>query len=214
MDFNNQIVIIDKPKNISSAFCLNIFKKKFKIKKAGHNGTLDPLASGVLVVGTGNKTKVLNDLNKDDKQYLVKLKFNTHTDSYDSLGKVIRTSNYVPTQDKINSYLELFSNKTFYQTPPKFSALKINGVRAYKLARSDIEFEVKERLTTLYKARLISYYDDYAEILLDVKKGFYVRSFVVDLATYFDTTAMMVELIRTKSGKYTLKDVIDCRFNR
>ncbi|MDC4163117.1 tRNA pseudouridine(55) synthase TruB [Mycoplasma sp. T363T] len=214
MDFNNQIVIIDKPKNISSAFCLNIFKKKFKIKKAGHNGTLDPLASGVLVVGTGNKTKVLNDLNKDDKQYLVKLKFNTHTDSYDSLGKVIRTSNYVPTQDKINSYLELFTNKTFYQTPPKFSALKINGVRAYKLARSDIEFEVKERLTTLYKARLISYYDDYAEILLDVKKGFYVRSFVVDLATYFDTTAMMVELIRTKSGKYTLKDVIDCRFNR
>ncbi|MDC4181726.1 tRNA pseudouridine(55) synthase TruB [Mycoplasma bradburyae] len=214
MDFNNQIVIIDKPKNISSAFCLNIFKKKFKIKKAGHNGTLDPLASGVLVVGTGNKTKVLNDLNKDDKQYLVKLKFNTHTDSYDSLGKVIRTSNYVPTQDKINSYLELFTNKTFYQTPPKFSALKINGVRAYKLARSDIEFEVKERLTTLYKARLISYYDDYAEILLDVKKGFYVRSFVVDLATYFDTTAMMVELIRTKSGKYTLKDVIDYRFNR
>ncbi|QZX49235.1 tRNA pseudouridine(55) synthase TruB [Mycoplasma sp. E35C] len=214
MDFNNQIVVIDKPKNISSAFCLNLFKKKFKIKKAGHNGTLDPLASGVLVVGTGKKTKELNFLNKDNKQYLVRLKFNEHTDSYDSCGTVIRTSDYIPTQDEINAYLELFINKEFYQTPPKFSALKINGVRAYKLARNNIDFELQKRLTMIYNAKLISYYDQYAEILLDVKKGFYVRSFVVDLASYYNTTATMVELIRTKSGKYSLNDVIEYRFNK
>ncbi|AAP56469.2 tRNA pseudouridine synthase B [Mycoplasmoides gallisepticum CA06_2006.052-5-2P] len=214
MDFNNKIVIIDKPKNISSAFCLNLFKKRFNIKKAGHNGTLDPLASGVLVVATNKRTKELSQLNQDDKQYLVKLKFNTHTDSYDRLGKVIRTTNYVPEIKQLNDYLTSLDNHSFYQLPPNFSALKVNGVRAYQLARKAVDFELEKRPTTIYKAKLISYYDDYAEILLDVKKGFYVRSFVVDLASQFNTTAMMVDLVRTRSGQYSLKDVIDYQFNK
>ncbi|WP_027122391.1 tRNA pseudouridine(55) synthase TruB [[Mycoplasma] imitans] len=214
MDYNNKIVIIDKPKNISSAFCLNLFKKRFKIKKAGHNGTLDPLASGVLVVATNKKTKELSRLNQDDKQYLVKLKFNAHTDTYDIMGKVVRTSNYVPDVNKLNDYLDQLDNHSFYQTPPKFSALKVNGVRAYQLARREVDFELAKRLTTLYKAKLISYYGDYVEILLDVKKGFYVRSFVVDLADHFNTTAMMVDLVRTKSGQYSLKDVINYQFKK
>ena len=133
-----------KPKNISSFKAINRIKKKFNINKIGHAGTLDPGAQGILPIAIGKATKLIPYISSQIKSYNFTISWGRQTTTDDSEGKIINESNFLPELDNINSKIREFIGN-IYQKPPKVSAININGVRAYKLQRNDIEFEIKSR---------------------------------------------------------------------
>ena len=140
---SNKIFNFYKPSGISSAEFLNFLKQKFAYKKAGFAGTLDPLASGVLVVGIDESTKLLSKLTNVNKQYYVEILFGLKTDTDDITGKITHESlNFPKTIEQINKGVNYFLTNKYFQTPPKYSAVKVNGQRAYKLARKNINFNL------------------------------------------------------------------------
>ena len=146
--------ILDKPVNISSAKAVNAVKKCFNIKKAGHAGTLDPLASGVLPIAINSATKTIPYLVNTVKTYRFIIKWGEQTDTDDSEGEIIKKSDHRPIEKSIKKILKFFIGK-IEQTPPRFSALKINGERAYKLARNKEEFEIKSRTVNVQDLKLL-----------------------------------------------------------
>ncbi len=202
--------IIDKEKGYTSFDVCNKLKHKFHNSHVGHTGTLDPNATGVLVVAFGRACKTLNLLEEKNKRYLCEIEFGVSYDTIDPCGKVISTSNKEITLDMIKSGLEVLK-KQDKQLPPKFSALKVNGKRAYDLARSGKEFELALRDVRIYDLKIVSNLvkkEDryYISIELLVSKGFYVRSFVRDLAEMLEADANMFNLRRLSSGVFDIKD--------
>ncbi len=202
--------IIDKEKGYTSFDVCNKLKHKFHNSHVGHTGTLDPNATGVLVVAFGRACKTLNLLEEKNKRYLCEIEFGVSYDTIDPCGKVISTSNKEITLDMIKSSLEVLK-KQDKQLPPKFSALKVNGKRAYDLARSGKEFELALRDVKIYDLKIVSDLvkkEDryYVSIELLVSKGFYVRSFVRDLAEMLEVDANMFNLRRLSSGVFDIKD--------
>ncbi len=203
-------LIIDKEKGYTSFDVCNKLKHKFHNSHVGHTGTLDPNATGVLVVAFGRACKTLNLLEEKNKKYLCEIEFGVSYDTIDPCGKVISTSNKEITLDMIKSSLEVLK-KQDKQLPPKFSALKVNGKRAYDLARSGKEFELALRDVQIYDLKIVSDLvkkEDryYISIELLVSKGFYVRSFVRDLAEMLEVDANMFNLRRLSSGVFDIKD--------
>lgn len=202
--------IIDKEKGYTSFDVCNKLKHKFHNSHVGHTGTLDPNATGVLVVAFGRACKTLNLLEEKNKRYVCEIEFGVSYDTIDPCGKVISTSNKEITLDMIKSSLEVLK-KQDKQLPPKFSALKVNGKRAYDLARSGKEFELALRDVQIYDLNIVSDLikkEDkyYISIELLVSKGFYVRSFVRDLAEMLEADANMFNLRRLSSGVFDIKD--------
>lgn len=202
--------IIDKEKGYTSFDVCNKLKHKFHNSHVGHTGTLDPNATGVLVVAFGRACKTLSLLEEKNKRYLCEIEFGVSYDTIDPCGKVISTSNKEITLDMIKSSLEVLK-KQDKQLPPKFSALKVNGKRAYDLARSGKEFELALRDVRIYDLKIVSDLvkkEDryYISIELLVSKGFYVRSFVRDLAEMLEVDANMFNLRRLSSGVFDIKD--------
>lgn len=202
--------IIDKEKGYTSFDVCNKLKHKFHNSHVGHTGTLDPNATGVLVVAFGRACKTLNLLEEKNKRYLCEIEFGVSYDTIDPCGKVISTSNKEITLDMIKSSLEELK-KQDKQLPPKFSALKVNGKRAYDLARSGKEFELALRDIKIFDLKIVSDLVKkenryYISIELLVSKGFYVRSFVRDLAEMLKADANMFNLRRLSSGVFDIKD--------
>lgn len=202
--------IIDKEKGYTSFDVCNKLKHKFHNSHVGHTGTLDPNATGVLVVAFGRACKTLNLLEEKNKRYVCEIEFGVSYDTIDPCGKVISTSNKEITLDMIKSSLEVLK-KQDKQLPPKFSALKVNGKRAYDLARSGKEFELALRDIQIYDLKIVSDLVKkenryYISIELLVSKGFYVRSFVRDLAEMLEVDANMFNLRRLSSGVFDIKD--------
>ena len=135
---------IYKPRGISSFFVLKKIKKKFKFSKIGHAGTLDPLAEGILPVAVGKTTKLISFINKHSKEYEFEIKWGEQTSTDDSEGEIIKRSKKIPKDKEIKQILKNTIG-IFLQTPPKASAVKIDGERAYKLFRKKINFEVKKK---------------------------------------------------------------------
>ncbi len=203
-------LIIDKEKGYTSFDVCNKIKHKFHISHVGHTGTLDPNATGVLVVSLGRACKTLNMLEEKSKTYLCEVEFGISYDTIDPCGKVLSESYKEIALDDINKAIDVLKTKD-KQLPPKYSALKVNGKRAYDLARSGKEFELKERDVKIFDIKVVSELEKknnrfYVSILLKVSKGFYVRSFVRDLANLLEADANMYNLRRLESGVFNIKD--------
>ena len=196
-----------KPIGISSFSVVRKLKKKFSLNKVGHGGTLDPLAEGVLPIAIGKTTKLIPFINSDIKEYEFVIKWGEQTSTDDSEGKIIYHSKNIPLEKNIKSKLKEFTGEIL-QKPPKASAIKINGTRAYKLFRDNKNFEIKEKKVQIYSSELLKIFDKNlkAKIRISCGKGFYVRSFARDFAESLDTKGHIYSLKRTKVGKFTIKN--------
>ena len=197
-----------KPINITSIGVLKKIKEKFFINKIGHAGTLDPLAEGILPVAIGKTTKLIQFISNQIKEYEFEIKWGEQTSTDDREGAVIDRSFNIPNYKDINIKLKELTG-TILQAPPKASAIKINGVRAYKLFRSNKEFEVKKKYVRIYESNIIdSTKNSLTKIKIRCGKGFYIRSFVRDLADHLATKGHVFSLKRTKVGKFCLENSI------
>ncbi len=191
---------VDKPVDISSTRVVGILKRLFNAQKAGHGGTLDPLADGILPIAFGEATKTAQWAMDCDKEYVFTIEWGTSTASQDKEGEVIATSDVRPTRDRIEQALPDFLGD-IQQVPPKYSAIKIDGERAYDLARDGEAFEIPSREVTVYEAELVSMPDaDHATFRVVSGKGFYIRALARDLAAALGAEGHVSQLRRTRVG--------------
>lgn len=205
------IILIDKPKGVTSHDIVYKVKKLLN-EKVGHTGTLDPNATGVLPLLVGRGTKLSKYLINHDKTYIVTLKLGEKTDTADSEGKVIEkkeVSKEVFSKEKL---LQTFSNFTgkILQTPPIYSAIKVNGKKLYEYARKGQEVEIKPREIEIYKISLIEINQiaNTIEFEVSCSKGTYIRSLCEDIAKELNTVGYMKELRRVQVGEFLIKDSI------
>ena len=203
----NGWVNLDKPLNMTSTQAVGKIKKILGMKKVGHAGTLDPLATGILPIAVGEATKTVQYLQNRDKGYDFTITWGKATDTDDAEGEAIATSDVIPTQDEIERALPNFIGN-IEQVPPKYSAIKINGDRAYDLAREGVEFEMQSRKVHVYDLRLISCDKTSATLSMTCGKGTYVRSLSRDLALKLGTVGYVTMLKRTFVGGFTLDNAI------
>ena len=197
-----------KPKGITSHDVVAQLRKATGIKQIGHTGTLDPFAEGVLPVCIGKATRLIEFLD-DDKEYLATVQFGKETDTYDLEGNVTKEYEQIISESELTEQLKHFEGKIL-QTPPIYSALKVNGKKLYEYAREGKSIEVQPREVEIYKIELISFDDikQQAEILIGCSKGTYIRSIAYDLGKNLNCGGHLIKLIRTKAGKFTLEKSI------
>ncbi len=197
---------IYKPLHISSFAIIRRIKKKFNIDKIGHGGTLDPLAEGILPIAVGKTTKLIPFINSDVKEYEFEIKWGEQTSTDDREGKIIERTDNIPTLENIKIKLKEFRG-IIMQKPPKASAIKIKGQRAYNLLRQNIDFEVGEKNVQIFETKIINWENELiTKIKIKCGKGFYVRSFARDLAEKLDSKGHVHSLKRTKVGKFNINN--------
>lgn len=200
------VIIVNKPAGMTSHDVVNRIRKIFKTKKVGHCGTLDPDATGVLVVAVNKATKLLQFLTADNKEYIATLSLGTATDTYDASGQVTATKEYVPISDKkILACLNSFVGEQ-EQIPPMHSAIKVKGKKLYEYARNNETVEIPRRVITIDYIELISIVDNLVKFKVGCSKGTYIRSLCFDIAKKLDYPGHMYSLIRSKSGNFSLSD--------
>ena len=205
---NEGILLINKSKGKTSFSIVSQLRKITKIRKIGHCGTLDPFATGVMVMLLGkNYTKKSDQFILHDKEYEATVTLGKVTATYDSESEINDFSNKIPTIDELKETLTFFQGY-IYQTPPMYSAKKINGQKLYNLARKGITIE-REKIKVHVETTLISY--NYPQVILHIvcTKGTYVRSIAHDLGIKLATGAYLSALTRTRSGPFYLKDCVD-----
>jgi tRNA pseudouridine55 synthase len=208
LDVNGWIVL-DKQPNITSTQAVAAVRRIFKAKKAGHAGTLDPLASGILPIALGEATKTVPYVQDGRKVYRFSVRFGIETDTDDAEGKATATSDKRPSRDQIVALLPAFTG-TIMQTPPQFSALKVDGERAYDLARSGEKVELAAREIEIGSFLLIAALDaDHAEFEVECSKGTYVRSLARDIGRKLGCLGHVSALRRTVVGEFTENDTVD-----
>ena len=201
-------ILVDKPAGPTSHDVVDNVRKQFAIKKAGHAGTLDPAATGLLLVLLGRGTKLSERLMSDDKVYSGSMKFGETTNSYDADGELVASLPVPPmTLDELNSTADTFVGDLM-QTPPMVSAVKKDGVPLYKLARKGIEVERKPRLIHIYSFRFTNYEEPFGSFRVACTKGTYVRSLAHDLGEKLGCGAHLATLRRVVSGKFDVQDAI------
>jgi len=199
---------INKESNISSAKVVAIVKKLTGAKKVGHAGTLDPMATGVLPIALGTATKTVRFVMNGIKQYEFEVKWGAETDTDDIEGNIIKKSSKRPTSEEIIKSINKFTGE-IVQVPPKYSAIKVNGVRSYKIARKFGNPILKSRKVYVKKLELLKYIDsDSSKFFLECEKGVYVRSIARDLAQYLGTNGHVSKLCRLSVNKFYYKDAI------
>ncbi len=202
----NLVLNINKSSNITSRDAVTAVKKLFKVRKAGHAGTLDPIATGILLICLNEATKITGYLSDLDKEYIVTAKLGESTDTYDSEGVVIRKTdaNRVALND-IEAILQRFTG-SISQTPPMFSAIKMNGRPLYELARKGIEVERKPRVVTVHSIEILEFKTPYLKMRVSCSKGTYIRSLCNDIGNALAVGAYVSELVRTRIGDFTLEN--------
>ena len=202
------LLIFDKEKGITSHDLVYKVRKKLGIKKVGHTGTLDPMATGVLVISIGKGTKTSDYILSSDKVYEAKIKLGVLTDSYDITGKILEEEDVNFTEEEIKDALIKLTGK-ISQRPPIYSALKVNGKKLYEYAREGKDVEIKKRDVEIYKIELLDFNGkDEFTILTKVSKGTYIRSLANDLGRSLGTFGTLTELRRTRSGSFKIEDAI------
>ncbi len=187
---------------------VNKLKYKLKPLKVGHLGTLDPMATGVLLVTVGKATKLFDLMQEKKKTYIATFEFGHTTDTLDLTGRIIEKCDYIPTINQILAILPKFKGK-ISQIPPKYSAKSINGKRAYDLARNNIEFELKPKLVEIYDIKLISFNHKVLKLEIGCGSGTYIRSIGRDIAQSLNTMATMIDLVRTRVGNFDIDKCYD-----
>ena len=199
------IIVVNKPKGITSFDVIRRLKKILKTKKIGHTGTLDPLATGVMLVCVGKATKLASDLEAKDKIYIADFDIGYATDTYDIEGKKIAENIIEVSKENLEQSLKKFIGN-IKQVPPMYSAIKIDGNKLYHLARKGIEVERPEREVTIEYINLLDFKDNKAKIETKVSKGCYIRSLIYDIGQNLGTYATMAALQRKQVGEYSLEN--------
>lgn len=201
----NGVIVVNKPKGITSRDVVNKLVKVFGTKSIGHIGTLDPMATGVLVCLIGKYTKLGSIMVNHDKEYVATFKLNVLSDTLDSVGKVIKTDNKIISLEDMNGAIEHFNGLTYMQEVPIYSAVKVNGKKLYDYARSNEDVILPKKEVTIYKLELVSFEDE-VKIKCKVSKGTYIRALIRDICAYLGTYGIMTDLVRTKLGDYDIGD--------
>ena len=199
------ILLVNKDKDMTSRDVVNKLIKVFNTKRIGHTGTLDPIATGVLVVCIGKYTKLCDLLTSTYKEYIATIKLGIKTDTSDITGSIVEEKEYKVDKDKINEVLKSFLGKSTQQVPI-YSAVKINGKKLYEYAREGIDIELQTREIDVKNIELLDYKDDEIVFKTTVSKGTYIRSLIEDICTKLGTVGTMSNLIRTKQGKFDIED--------
>lgn len=200
------ILLADKPRDWTSHDVCAFVRKRFKIKKVGHAGTLDPAATGLLVLLLGHATKKSSELSASDKVYQGVMELGVKTDSHDRAGKEIATADWKAiTLDQIREAAKKFTGE-ISQIPPMVSALKHQGMRLYELARKGLEVPREARPVTVYEFEIQKKEEAFVTFTVRVSKGTYVRTLVNDLGETLGCLATLKELRRTRSGDFRLED--------
>lgn len=214
-------LLVDKPKDWTSfdvvKYIRGVIARKCNVPqrkiKVGHSGTLDPFATGLLIILVGKSYTVkAESLLKQDKTYIAEMVLDSRSDTGDSEG-LIESVDYdmaMPTTDEIIKCIALFKGQ-IEQVPPAYSAIKVNGVRAYKLARQNIELDMQPRKVTINNIKLMSYNYPNLTIETDVSSGTYIRSLVEDIGVELGRCAYTKELRRIKIGRYSIKKAIPAK---
>lgn len=217
MNNYNGILIVNKPSGVTSRDVVNIVGKTLNTKKVGHTGTLDPMATGVLVLCLGNALKVCELITANDKEYIAKVILGIETETLDTTSPIINTKKTNITKEEIEKVLNSFKG-SYLQEVPKYSAVKINGKKLYEYAREGKEIELPKKMVTIYDIQLISditYYNDTTSFYIKttVSKGTYIRSLIRDIGYKLNTYGCMDSLERTRQGifnidnSYTLEEI-------
>lgn len=204
------VMVVDKPVGMTSHEVVQIIRRGTNIRRAGHTGTLDPRASGVLVILIGPAVRLSEYVSASDKRYQAIIRLGTSTDTYDSDGQVTHTNPMDVTEDQFEKELKQFIGE-IEQTPPPYSAVKVQGRPAYEMAREGEEVELQPRIIHVYSLDVIEWAPPEVTVDVHCSSGTYVRSLAYELGIKLGTGAMLTGLRRTKSGRFTLKDAVPLR---
>ena len=199
------IIVVNKTKGITSFDVIRKLKKILKTKKIGHTGTLDPLATGVMLVCVGKATKLASDLEAKNKIYIADFDIGYATDTYDVEGKKIAENIIEVSKENLEQSIKKFIGN-IKQVPPMYSAIKIDGNKLYHLARKGIEVERPKRDVTIEYINLLDFKNNKAKIETEVSKGCYIRSLIYDIGQDLGTYATMTSLQRKQVGEYSLEN--------
>lgn len=200
----NGILLVNKPAGMTSHDVVNRVRKLCHTKKVGHCGTLDPDATGVLVLCIGKATKALQFLMSENKEYVATLSLGQATDTYDSSGKVIKEKEFQGIEH-LDEVVQSFIGQQL-QMPPIYSAIKVKGKKLYEYARENKEVQIEPRPITIHQIEILKQYDHFIEMKVSCSKGTYIRSLCVDIAEKLGYPGHMSHLIRTKSGQFCLEN--------
>ncbi len=204
----NGVLVIDKPSGPTSFDVVRIIRALLRVKKVGHTGTLDPLATGVLPVCVGDATRIAGFITEGDKSYDAVIRLGVTTDTLDAQGQVVSTRPVPPlTPELLEAALQGFRG-TFDQVPPMYSAVKVGGKRLYELARAGEEIERKPRTVTVHELLLRDFSADEVRVSVRSSKGFFVRSLAYDFGEALGCGAHLTALRRTRSGPFTLAQAL------
>lgn len=204
----NGVINVYKPKNITSFDVVRKIRRISKIKKVGHTGTLDPMATGVLPICLGDSTKIVDFIMNEHKEYKAKLKLGLTTDTYDREGKVLKEDSSIILEEEVINCINSFKGESI-QIPPMYSAIKVKGERLYNLARKGIEVEREGRKINIYNIELIAINLPYVEFIVTCSKGTYIRSLCYDIGNKLRVGATMWELERIRTGNFSIEDSIN-----
>lgn len=203
------IILVNKEKGMTSRDVVNLVSRVCHTKKVGHTGTLDPMATGLLVICVGRATKLVEVLTSHQKEYIASMMFGMKTDTKDITGTVLEQRISHVTKEQIEIVLHDMTT-TYQQEVPIYSAVKIHGKKLYEYARNGEQIELPKREVTIELLKIIDWQDQKQELtfLTQVSKGTYIRSLVEDIATHLDTIGTMTALTRTKVGNFEQANTI------
>jgi len=205
-------VCLDKPLEMGSTQAVSAVRRLFNAQKAGHAGTLDPLASGILPIALGEATKTVPFMMEAQKVYRFTIHWGISTDSVDTEGEIVARSDVRPSAEAVKAALPAFVGE-IDQTPPRFSAIKVDGQRAYDLARDGVAFELESRRVTIHEATVTDAPDaDHVEITIRTGKGVYVRSLARDLAVMLGAEGHVSALRRERVGPFSTENAVTLDF--
>ncbi len=206
-DIMDGIIVVDKPKDYTSRDVVNVISKSLNIKKVGHTGTLDPLATGVLVIVVGKATKLVDYLTSTEKEYIARMVFGIDTDTLDITGNILSSNDVKIEESNIDVVLDKYRGK-YMQKVPKYSAVKVKGKKLYEYARNNMEVELPSREVNIVTLDKLNFFEsdgkDYLDFKTLVSKGTYIRSLIRDIASSLNTCGVMTDLKRTKQGDFTI----------
>lgn len=201
------IILLDKPNNMTSFSAVNRVRRLLSVKKAGHTGTLDPMATGVLPIALSSCTRFIDFLPVHDKAYVAEARLGVTTDTLDSTGTVLSESEVNVTREALEGIIKNYIG-TIKQIPPMYSAVSKNGKRLYELARQGIEIEREAREITIYSLSLTSFEKDRFTLSVECSAGTYIRSLIDDIGRDLGCGAVMTALRRTAANGFSIEDCV------
>ncbi len=209
-EYLNRILLISKPYGITSFKFTNLVKKILRARKAGHTGTLDPMATGLMVIALNNATKFIRFINTDRKEYVIRIIFGKETDTDDVTGSVLRRSKKIPVITEVESVLKKFIGE-FVQEAPIFSAKKTKGIPFYELARKGEKTPKREAKVIIYGIEIINYEGGKLDLRVDCSRGTYMRSLARDIGKACGSAATLGAIARTRVGNFFIKNATTLR---